>query len=371
MAALLGGGSLASYRVSQRIRRLAFLVVAGAAMVLGLWPNVVPAQSFANHAFGHDLARHVIVISGEITAETPSRFVAWLNREQPDGYIILLDGAGADPSAGMALGQIIRDHGFETEVGRVEHSGRKIAPGRCFDACALAFLGGQARRFSDQAFLGFRGEETRAGAEIKKIASPQLSADFVTYLIAMDVDVRLYAAVATHTGAAPLFLSRTQSKKFRIITSDGFSPFGLSARQTGIAAYAQRVGTTRPFDTGTGMGVICARAGGGEIWVEIGTDDTASQAADHMSQLGGMTIDITDRNDQVRSFHIPVEDMFTPKGTKTWHGRADETLIAALQNATRIATRLNMPRSFGAVYTSHQLVETDLHAINVVLAHCE
>ena len=119
------------------------------------------------------------------------------------------------------------------------------------------------------------------------------------------------------------------------------------------------------------MGVICARAGGGEIWVEIGTDDTASQAADHMSQLDGMTIDITDHNDQVRSFHIPVEDMFPPKGAKTWHGRADETLIAALENATRIATRLDMPRSFGAVYTSHQLVGTDRHAINAVLAHCE
>ncbi|WP_139283855.1 hypothetical protein [Sulfitobacter pontiacus] len=357
---------MASYRVNHRIRRLAFLVVAGAAMVLGLWPNAVFAQSFANHAFGHDLARHVIVISGEITAETPSRFVAWLNREQPDGYIILLDGDGADPRAGMALGQIIRDHGFETEVGRVEYSDGKIAPGRCFDACALAFLGGQARRFSDQAFLGFQG-----GAMLKSIASPQLSADFVTYLIAMDVDVRLYAAVATHTGAVPLSLSRTQSKKFRIITPDGFSSFELSARQKGIAAYAQRVGTTRPFDTATGMGVICAQAGGGEIWVEIGTDDTASHAADHMSQLDGMTIDITDHNDQRRSFNIPVEDMFTPKGTKTWHGRADETLIAALGNATRIETRLDMPKSFGAVYTSHQLVETDRHAINAVLAHCE
>lgn len=366
MAALLGGGSLASYRVNQRIRRLAFLVVAGAALLLGLWPNAVPAQSFANHAFGHDLARHVIVISGEITAETPPRFVAWLNREQPDGYIILLDGDGADPSAGMALGQIIRDHGFETEVGRVDHSGGKIAPGRCFDACALAFLGGQARRLSDHSLLGFQG-----GAKLKSIASPHVSAEFVTYLIAMDVDVRLYAAVAAHADAAPLSLSRTQSKKLRIITPDGFSPFGLYARQKGIAAYAQRVGTTRPFDTGTGLGVICARADGGEIWVAIGTDDTASHAADHMFQLDGMTIDITDHNDQRRSFHIPVEDMFPPKGTKTWHGRSDETLIAALENATRIAARLDMPRSFGAVYTSHQLVETDLHAINAVLAHCE
>ncbi len=93
---------------------------------------------------------------GEITPDTPARFIAFAETLNGAGGIAL-DSTGGDPDAAMALGRAIRERDWDTS--RREQGGE--FPSRettCIDACVLAFMGGVGRNVRDDHGLTIGGE---------------------------------------------------------------------------------------------------------------------------------------------------------------------------------------------------------------------
>src|SRR5829696_215129 len=72
-----------------------------------------------------------IFADGDIVPGTAERFRAFLaNKKLTDGATFILNSAGGSPREGMALGQLIREHHFRTNVGVATVQPMEIGPGQ-------------------------------------------------------------------------------------------------------------------------------------------------------------------------------------------------------------------------------------------------
>ncbi len=210
-------------------------------------------MAFENLCSGNFPESCRIRVAGEIGGATPDAFRRYLAEAEPEGGVVLLDGSGGDLEAGLAFGRLLRDLGFETEVGLWAADGGRgdVAPGaRCADACAYAFLGGVARRAPPGNALVFRAVEPGAAA-----ARPARAAALVRYLREMGVDPRLFALIST--SGASLTPDAAALEAFAVVTPTGFGPFLLEPDPAGIVAVSRRRGVVRARDLATALAGGC------------------------------------------------------------------------------------------------------------------
>ena len=90
-----------------------------------------------------------VAAEGEITADTPEKFEAFVAQQDRNGsgyvkFELNFNSPGGSLAAGMRLGEAIRKHQYRTAVAAtVPYSGTAYQrlPGQCASACAFAFLG--------------------------------------------------------------------------------------------------------------------------------------------------------------------------------------------------------------------------------------
>ena len=91
-----------------------------------------------------------ILAEGEVDRSTPGRFDDFLARTPDPPRLVRLNSHGGLIVFAMRLGQMIREGGFDTVVGRatMRHADGRIETqfSNCYSACTLAFLGGRRRR---------------------------------------------------------------------------------------------------------------------------------------------------------------------------------------------------------------------------------
>jgi len=132
----------------------------------------------------------VILAYGDITRQSDEQFSEFANSFPPQ-TIIIFQSLGGDVHGSLRLGQAIRARGFNTYIPDAHLS--KVDPntsGKCFSACAYAFLGGNLRGVDTKAQYGvhqFRGQ----GAEISIVQAQKLSAVLARYLDSMMVNRQL------------------------------------------------------------------------------------------------------------------------------------------------------------------------------------
>ncbi len=114
-----------------------------------------------------------IASQGEITADTPERFLAFLGSHeyaQKYKYDIRLHSTGGDLRGALRLGILFRELGFDTQVDRTVRLHKPpecggdgppcdltlAEPGECLGACVYALAGGVERRVSDEDRIGLR-----------------------------------------------------------------------------------------------------------------------------------------------------------------------------------------------------------------------
>ncbi|SDH22582.1 hypothetical protein [Bosea robiniae] len=126
--------------------------------VLGWGP--ASAMEFSEHFNGAariDSESTWIYADGEITAETPAQFEAFIKtvaiwkRQR-----IVLNSGGGSVIGGIRLGEIIRKNGFRTAVSKTVKIGEfsEPAPGICASACVFALAGGVERDASEGSRVG-------------------------------------------------------------------------------------------------------------------------------------------------------------------------------------------------------------------------
>jgi len=109
------------------------------------------AMTFSRQGPAEDCATCFwILAEGEIDSSTPGRFDDFLAQHPDAPRLVRLNSRGGLIVFAMRLGQMIREGGFDTVVGRVKmhHADGRIETqfSNCYSACTLAFLGGLRRR---------------------------------------------------------------------------------------------------------------------------------------------------------------------------------------------------------------------------------
>lgn len=98
------------------------------------------------------------VAKGEITPDTPDKFVAFADEFTGAGSLAF-ESSGGDPEAAMALGRLIRERGWGTDrrgtwlKGDTSHE-----TSLCVSECVLAFLGGVQRDVEENFKLSVTGQ---------------------------------------------------------------------------------------------------------------------------------------------------------------------------------------------------------------------
>jgi hypothetical protein len=108
-----------------------------------------------------------IVAEGQITSDTPERFKDFLDKSNMKGVGTLsFHSNGGNLLAGIKLGEMIRQAGYDTMLGKTVGNARRGAdgsiviestgstPGVCASACAYAFLGGKKRHVPSGSKIG-------------------------------------------------------------------------------------------------------------------------------------------------------------------------------------------------------------------------
>ncbi len=146
-----------------------------------------------------------ILAEGEIDRTTPGRFDDFLARTPDPPRLVRLNSHGGLIVFATRLGQMMREGGFDTVVGRarMRHADGRVETqfSNCFSACTLAFLGGVRRRVDGGDFGIHRPavDKARVGRTVDAEEIRQ----------AMRLSGYLVAAYVTQMGVDAEFITRS------------------------------------------------------------------------------------------------------------------------------------------------------------------
>jgi hypothetical protein len=140
-----------------------------------------------------------IAAVGTITTDTPAAFEKFAQTVKRKSPWVVFNSPGGNLVASLELGEMIRRHGYNTDVAFTVlhgHGKDSLVPGYCLSACGYAFLGGVKRDLQEGSVLGyhrffFDDPEVKLDAETDA-AMTELLTDYIAhYLQHMGIGARL------------------------------------------------------------------------------------------------------------------------------------------------------------------------------------
>jgi hypothetical protein len=172
----------------------------------------------------------IMNLDGEIDAGAPARVTAALRQTEAAGVEVYLDSTGGDLLAGMEIGQLLRQAGATTHVGRYlasrnAQSGASPAlavsrPGVCYSACSLAFLGGVYRYVGDGSQYGVHRVSRASGPATGDLDTGQIvSAAIARYIRGMGVGQGLLDLLVQQGEHGIYLLSDAEMKALNVVNN--------------------------------------------------------------------------------------------------------------------------------------------------------
>lgn len=125
--------------------------------------------------------------TGTITPGTAARFAEEIEKRGSYVKTVVLNSPGGSVQDALAMGRLIREKGFATEVGEGAH---------CASSCPLVFAGGETRVARKGASIGvhqvFAVSAAGAAADSGMADAQRVSAECQRHLVAMGVDPRVW-----------------------------------------------------------------------------------------------------------------------------------------------------------------------------------
>lgn len=185
------------------------------------------------YAGGNFVGSEWIEASGRITSDTPQKFIEYLAKNNWKCYFVALNSGGGDLIAGIKLGRLFRKYGCTTWIG--ESTPTQPTPnedflksGRCYSACAYAFLGGVERSIGKDDEYGVHQHYLegawsqpleKTATAIDLTVSQFLTGALIEFVFEMGVDPKLVAlASGVPPNRAMLLLSRQQQIDLKVVT---------------------------------------------------------------------------------------------------------------------------------------------------------
>lgn len=196
---------------------------------------------------------NTIVADGDITGETPEAFQAFLDTEPFDGFrfVMALNSDGGSLVGGLRLGQMIREAGLDTKVERhppepgTGKPGFETAPGSCFSACAIAFLGGVRRDVPDVGRLGYHQFSSAGGSFAREDSvyatestAQLMGATVLGFIMKMGAEPALFARLSEALPHEMWEPGDNERRALRIVTPERFRDFSFDPYGKGVIAWA-------------------------------------------------------------------------------------------------------------------------------------
>jgi hypothetical protein len=331
--------------------------------------QTVQAMTFEERCMGNAVESCFLMAEGEVTAETPALFAQSVTGAE--ARKILFDSPGGNLGAGIRLGRLIRENGFETFIGtRASFEAQTYPPtgGQCLSACAYAFAGGVMRNLGPTGQLGFHQFRLGANADVspeqltEAIEGAQaVSAQLISYLVEMGVDARVFALASGKTGTDMHMITQEEALEFDLVTPRGFGAFFLEPYGGGVVAASKRVDHTGPYDLVTQMTAYCKK----------GKPKLLFHAPVHyLSETGprAFFLDIGDLRDVVPESGVSLR--LSDSGAYL-EVSLPPNFVRAIEGASWFGTGFEYPRSVGGTYgTYFTLTEMDRQMLKSAFRLC-
>ena len=168
-------------------------------------------------AGGPDDGRWTILLDGYIDALAANRLVALVAHEGITEADVYFNSPGGSLVAGMEIGRLLRQRGYDTHVGKRTADVHELVGGVCYSACPFAYAGGVRRYLEFDSVLGIHRAENRVplpdGSLFEKLVSQQAT----EYLLSMGVSPELFAIMSQVPHDEIRALTREETRRLMLV----------------------------------------------------------------------------------------------------------------------------------------------------------
>ena len=196
------------------------------------WASVVPSTASGQDPYdalrieamppvgaadGASDGRWTILLDGYIDALAANRLGALVAKRGITEADVYFNSPGGSLIAGMEVGRLLRQRGYDTHVGKRTTDVHELIGGVCYSACPFAYAGGVRRYLEFDSVLGVHRAENRVplpdGSSFEKLVSQQAT----EYLLAMGVSPELFAIMSQVPHDEIRGLTRGEARRLMLV----------------------------------------------------------------------------------------------------------------------------------------------------------
>lgn len=160
-----------------------------------------------------------LYLDGMIEPGADLRLAKFVDEQRILRADVYFNSPGGSLLAGMAIGRVLREHGFDTHVGRRTADARRPAGGVCFSACPFAYAGGLRRSLRKDSELGVHRARNRVPVPDDEAFDRRVRADAIDYLIEMGVRPDLVELMQDVPPGGIRVLTRHEATDLQLVNS--------------------------------------------------------------------------------------------------------------------------------------------------------
>ena len=196
------------------------------------WASIVPSSASGQDPYdalrieavppvgaadGPSDGRWTILLDGYIDALASNRLGALVAQKGITDADVYFNSPGGSLVAGMAIGRLLRQRGYDTHVGKRTADVHELVGGVCYSACPFAYAGGVRRYLEFDSTLAVHRAENRVplpdGSSFERLVSQQAT----EYLLAMGVSPELFKIMSQVPHEVIRGLTREEAERLMLV----------------------------------------------------------------------------------------------------------------------------------------------------------
>jgi len=161
--------------------------------------------------------RWTILLDGYIDATASTRLRALVAREGITDADVYFNSPGGSLIAGMEIGRLLRQRGYDTHVGKRTTDIHEMIGGVCYSACPFAYAGGVRRYLEHDSVLGVHRAQNRVPLPDEASFDKLVSQQATQYLLAMGVSPELFTIMSQVPNDVIRGLTREEAVRLMLV----------------------------------------------------------------------------------------------------------------------------------------------------------
>jgi hypothetical protein len=163
--------------------------------------------------------RWIIYLEGFIDSGAAARLAGLFDRRQIDRAIVFFNSPGGHLVEAMGVGRLLRQRGFDTDVGGRAPDSVLARPGVCYSACPFAYAGGVRRSLEPGSMLGVHRAANNVPVPDDGAFQGVVSDQTAGYLAEMGISQDLLAIMSEVSHDSIRELTREEAERLGLLNS--------------------------------------------------------------------------------------------------------------------------------------------------------